>query len=140
MPVIVTFGVAASALDKSTFPSSQTTVSAVTIGQLPELALALTPSRPTVVVNVIRTDVSAAAPAPAAAPGSDNVIVCVTGCPGAAPKGLDVNTGTASTEGDGVAMTAPVSAAAIATTGTAFSGDTPAPYPRRRSLNRHDHI
>ena len=79
---------------KSTSPSSHTTVCAVATGHVPRFGVAVTPSRPTVVVNVIRTPRTVPVPVP------DTVTLWVTRVPGGAANGVEVSTGTRST-GDG---------------------------------------
>src|SRR3954470_7411156 len=76
---------------KVTSPRSQTTFRAVTVGHVPRLAVAVAPSRPTVVVNVTVTPGTTPVPVP------DSVIVWLTGRPGAAPNGVDVSTAVTST-------------------------------------------
>src|SRR4051794_22134381 len=76
-------------------PTSHTTARAVTTGHAPRLVVAVTPSRPTVVVNVSVMPDTTPVPLP------DSVTVWLTGRPGAAPNGVDVSTGTTSTAGDG---------------------------------------
>src|SRR5690348_3114708 len=88
VPVIVTVGAVATGKRRS--PSSQTTVRALAVHR-PGCALAVTPSRSTVVVNVTRTALAVPVPPP------DRVIMWVTRRPGPAPNGVDVNVGTTST-------------------------------------------
>ena len=120
VPVTVTV-TAVPSPGKVTSPNSHTTVRAVTTGQAPRLALAATPSRPTVVVNVTRTPGTTPVPVP------DSVTVWLTGRPGAAANGVDVRTGTTSTAAEGATVgTQPARADRAATTGTAH-GNIPAP-------------
>src|SRR5258706_3042398 len=121
VPEIVIVGAAAPGF-RSTSPNSQTTLIVVTTGHPPWLAVAVTPSRSTVVVNVTRT--AMAAPAP------ERVTVWVTGCPVEAPNGVDVNTGEMRPAGEGEPATAgPASAVTTPRIGTTRSSTTPAPYP-----------
>lgn len=120
MPEIVIVGAAAPG-SRSTSPNSQTTLIVVTTGHPPWLAVAVTPSRSTVVVKVTRTAV--------AAPVPDRLTVWVTGCPADAPNGMDVNTGEMPPAGDGEPATAgPASADTRLRIGTTRSSTTPAPY------------